>query len=253
MTSMLINYAPFISIYNLDDVEIQLQDEVIWLFSKHLKGLKASRTRLNIHILENPKEIFVDEETSIKSVSIYFDVPSFLELEREKKKELLLTLIYDCLSIISEKVEGWVQGNIEEAYQNCLNDECPNVYITNYKQSPNRKRKVAIKYVLDGKKVTLFLLLKIKATQTEKEYKLIETFLDELAWNKTFQNPRWLNDGEFGFTLKNSNDVMLTYNFEKEFPNWIHNGSSSVDLGHIRRVTFREFNSVEERRRWVNF
>ena len=68
----MIKFRPFITIYGLKETFESL-NEVIWTFSKHLKGVGTLRQRFNIHLVDYKEAERIYLKGSIKSTWVYLD------------------------------------------------------------------------------------------------------------------------------------------------------------------------------------
>lgn len=243
----MIKFAPYISIYDLDQ-KIEFQNEVLWTFSKNLKGISSQRQRFNIHLVNKKIEERKWLDGSIKSIWKYFDQTTLIQDDIELSKLKLLNLIKDSFLEISKEL-NWNTDKIYEAHNRSLEENIEFNYQSKNKLNKSRTRKGFIEMELDGNKVLIWgIILNTKNAILFKQL-LIETFTHQVDWFRTFNNFKWINDKEFGFDF--GQKLILTISENENGAKW--NTSNSEDnKGFIRSVTYQTFGSEKERIEWIN-
>lgn len=243
----MIKFAPYISIYDLDQ-EIGFQNEVIWTFSKNLKGISSHRQRFNIYLVNKKTEERKSLDGSIKSIWKYFDQTTFIREGIEISKLKLLNLIKDSFLEISKEL-NWDTDKINEAYKKSLEENIEFNYQTKKKFNKSRTRKGFIEMELNGNKVIIWgIILNTKNSIILKQ-QMIETFTLQVDWLRTFNNFKWINDKEFGFEF--GQKLTLTVSENQNRAKW-NNSNSEENNGFIRSITYQAFGSQKERIEWLN-
>ena len=229
------------------DQEIEFQNEVIWTFSKNLKGISSQRQRFNIHLVHKKSEERKWLDGSIKSIWKYFDQTTFIQNDIELSKLKLLNLIKDSFLEVSKELK-WDTDKINEAYKRSLEENIDFNYQTKKKFNKSKTRKGFIEMELDGNKVIIWgIILNIKNSILFKQH-MIETFTHQVDWFRTFNNFKWINDEEFGFEF--GQKLSLTISENKNGAKWNTSNSEEVK-GFIRSITYQAFGSEKERIEWI--
>lgn len=245
----MMKFSPHITIYNLE-VEFDALTEVIWTFSKNLCGLSNQRQRFNIHIVSN-----VDEEEhgkylggSIKSVWRFLDQSIIKTNTVQKNKILLLDFIKNSFLQVADDLK-WDKTAIEFAYAKSLDEGIEFNYLTRQLSNKSKTSKASIKLKLVGKKVQIYVVFTTQKRSERDEVLLIETCPFHIDVFRTFRNPKWLTEDEFGFSFLNN--MSLTASRKNLLVNWKHNGSED-EIGFIRSLSYQTFESKEAEIKWIN-
>ena len=243
----MIRFSPYITIYNLNK-DFKALDEVIWTFSKNLKGIGTVRQRFNIQLVDNKKSERKHLEGSIKSIWKYFDENRLENESLSTQKEIFLELITESFLSVAEELD-WNRDSIMNAKEKSINEgiEFESISKTKFNQAKNKSGFVKLK--LKENRVSIYVILMDKNNKETTEILLVDTFPQYISWFKTFRDCKWVNEEDFGFVF--SNGITLTCSFNKQKGNWSHNDTEE-DNGFIRSVTYKEFSTEKERIEWIN-
>ena len=243
----MIKFSPYITIYDLDQ-EFNGLTEVIWTFSKNLKGISTQKQKFNIHIVPSESDQRMWLEGSIKSIWKYFDQSKLNSNSDEENRRAFLELITDSFLLAADDLK-WDKLAIEKAYAQSLNDGIAFCYSSKPQLNKSDTVIASLKIKLQENKVQLFAVFTMPDKNEVHEILLIETFQYHIDALKTFKDPQWLTDEEFGFSFEMG--MTLSATVESLSAKWNHN-NSEMELGFIRSVTYRTFNSENERIEWMN-
>ncbi|UII19607.1 hypothetical protein [Fulvivirga ligni] len=243
----MIKFSPYITIYDLEQ-DFNGLTEVIWTFSKNLKGISTQNQRFNIHIVSREADQRMWLEGSIKSVWKYFDQSKLNSNSDEENRRAFLELIADSFLLAADDLK-WDKLAIERAYAQSLNDGIAFCYSSKPQLNKSKTAKSSLKLKLKENKVQLFVVFTMPDKNVEHEILLIETFQYHIDGLKTFKDPQWLSDDEFGFSFEMG--ITLSASIESLSAKWNHH-NSKMELGFIKSVTYVTFNSENERIEWIN-
>jgi hypothetical protein len=218
--------------------------EVLWTFSKHLKGISNSRQRFNIHLVDHIDGERKSLDGSIKSIWKFFNQSHFEKSDLETKKKIITDLVTESMLTIAPEL-AWDEQAIIDARDSSIGDEYTFSFTSPPKSNRKRKAKACIKLTIDKDKASIFVVSDVD----QKEVLLTETFLPHIDWLSTFKSPKWINDDEFGYAF--DGNVSLTYSQRNDSVQW-NNIDSEIKEGFVRQVTYRTFESDQERVEWMN-
>ena len=243
----MIKFSPYISIYGFRQ-EYERLTEVVWSFSKNLKGIARQNLRVNIHLVDSLNAERKHLEGAIKSIWEFYDQASFSTYSDQKKRETLLRLIARVLLDVADELK-WDRSKIEEALDKSLLEDSRFSYVSRNHYTKLRKNRASIKLLLIGDKVSVFAIIMNARGDVLDEVLMIDTFAMYVSWFRTFNDVKWIDEDTFGFCFPN--DIHLIYSIPRKKVEWKHQESDG-DLGFVKSVTYREFLSEEEMLRWMN-
>lgn len=212
----MIQFAPFISISGWEE-NASYVHEVIWTFSKNLKGVGNVRQRFNIHLIDNIQEERKFTDSGIKSIFIYYDLQRLNGLSLPDKKKQLLNLIRDAFLAISADM-NWDPQKIKDAVQLCRNDELIFLYKSEYKCNPSKKLKGRIQLTLKEDKVSINAQILEISSHHSIEYHLLDTHEYHVSFFRRFNEWGWLDENRFGFRFGKS--LELSVDLNEGLPVW---------------------------------
>ena len=244
----MIRFSPYISIYDLHK-DFEAVDEVIWTFSKNLKGIGTGRQRFNIHLVDNMDSERQHLDGSIKSIWKYLDQDNIRKEPLSTQKEIFLELITDSFLSVADELD-WDKTSIKSAKEKSLEDRIEFEFLSKPRHNRSKNKSGLVKLKLNGDKVSIYAVLKIKNQSESKEILMVDSFTLYISWLNTFKEYKWINEENFGFVF--SNGVTLTCSFNKPKGIWKYKDSEE-DRGFIRSVTYKKLSSVRERIEWMNY
>jgi hypothetical protein len=224
----MIKFAPHITIYDFDEVSA-VQNEVIWTFSKNLKGISTVRNRFNIHVVKSENEQGVSLAGSIKSVWKYFSLEVFKNASLNEQKLLLLNLISDCFLDVAQEV-GWDEHKIITARNDSIDQNIKFHYSSKVFKNKSRNIRAVVLLQIEKDRVSVWIEFSIDKKQKVIRKHLIDTHEDQFSIFRTFNKPRWFDKSNFGFEI--ADGLTLSISPEANVSEW--NDSTSKKAAYIK-------------------
>lgn len=237
----MIKFAPYISLYGLDDSK-DLQTEVIWTFSSFLIGVSSVRSRFNIHIVNDVQQESKSLEGAVKSISKFVELDNFASKSEKEKKTILLDLITDAFFDVSEDL-GWDKNMIIQARKSAIKQHITFNYLSKPKKNVSRTAKATLELILTKNIVAIWVHFSIKNNPKPIRKHLLDTYPEQVAFFRNFENHKWISDEQYGFIF--SNGLTLSVSPNNELAKWSEMRSND-DKFFKKSIDQDETISVEE-------
>lgn len=244
----MIKFAPQITIYDFEEA-IDLQNEVIWIFSKNLVGISSIRHRLNIHIVKSKTSEKESLEGSIKSVWKYTSIDQYVKASKQKRKEILLELIVSCFLSIGERLE-WNIDAINQAKDKCISEHICFQYCSKSRFNKKRNIEAAIELVLSKDKVSIWALFCVKNQEEPIRKHIVDTYTHQISALRNFNAPKWIDELNFGFQFKNGMSISVSLNSNESC--WSESRNKKDDWFQ-KTIIYDRHNSLEDIVKLINW
>lgn len=243
----MMKFAPHITIYDFEESK-DIQNEVIWSFSKNLIGISKTNQRFNIHVVHNISEERESLDANIKSVWKFVSMELYLSKSQTARRRFLLDLISNSLLDVSHLL-GWKKDFINEALTQTLNQRIQFEYLSTPIQNKTRDKAASIELKLDKNKVSIWVIFSFKDKTNQIKKHLIDTTVEHVTFLHNFDKPKWLNEEYFGFQFKNG--IILSISPELDQSKW-SNIQNSMDEWFKESIRFDKNMTPEELIQLIN-
>ncbi len=243
----MIKFAPHITIYDFEESK-DIQNEVIWSFSKNLKRISSSRQRFNIHVVRNIENERQSLDGNIKSVWKFVSIDRYNGMSDYEQRRFLLDLISNCFLDVSESL-SWEKAVINEAFEKTLSQNIEFEYSSKAIHNKIRDKSASIEIKLTKNKVSIWIVFTIKENKDKIKKHLIDTTVEQVSFLHHFDKPIWVTEQNFGFQFKNG--MTLSISPEENESEWSQ-PLNIMDEWFEKSIVFNEKMSSKEMVNMIN-
>jgi|TARA_R110000737_G_scaffold151521_1_gene180789 hypothetical protein len=244
----MIKFAPDITIYNFEESN-DILNEVIWVFSKNLKGVSTTKHRFTIHVIRDNSDEWVSLDGSIKSVGVKVSIKTFSNLPLVEKKLFLLDLITSCFLKVAQEL-NWNTESILKAKEDSLNQNLLFEYNSKPIWNLSKDKSASVEIILNKTKVSIYVTLVQKGKTDAIRKHLIDTVFWQVSDYNYFKKPKWFDDFNFGFEFENA--LTISVSIDEAGSIW-SKSKSKLDDYNKYRLLFNENFSQKELARLANW
>ena len=228
------------------------QNVICALYVQYLNGYKPPKTsRISVQL--GNADYAGKHIGSILGPTAKFDVEHYWQLDDAGQNRMILDTVHR-IALLCAEHHGWNRTPFDSAFERVLAVDFKYSVEAKPKMSKDRLHSATIRIEKDERCSTISAVFFKKGRQTEMVVELLKSFHNELFYGGLTKNYKWFSTREFGL-YSPSDEIIIKASLDHP------NATTTITPqrsdreqleGYLRRATYVDFKTDEERIRWAN-